>query len=195
MKGSIINALLLLCLTTPLLYGCVGKIAPSPNVYFQPEIAGGSSDAVSKNNQLSELVALSVQKMLSSQRGITANTTIAVADFVSLAANYDRPSMLGRYLGQAYLTALHNAGASTVDYQITGDIRVTPEGNLGLSQDYLELSNEVDANSVLVGTITSASSGYNVHIRVVDNASKRVIAADQFFLSKQEVNESVRVSL
>lgn len=195
MNGSARNALLLLCLHTTLLFGCAGKTAPSPNVYFQSEVAAVSNNHSTKTNQLSVIIDLCVQKMLNSENGITADTTIAVADFVSLAANYDRPSVLGRYFGQAFLTALHKAGVSTVDYQTTGDIRVTPEGNLGLSQDYLELSNEVDANSVLVGTITSAPSGYNVHVRVVDNTSKRVIGADQFFLSKQEVNDSVRVSL
>lgn len=193
MKESSVN--ILMCLSVLLLLGCTNKAAPPPNDYFRAKIPVTPSSERGNYNQISEIIELSVQRILHSYSRITADTTVAVADFVSLAANYDRSPMLGRYLGQAFITALHNAGVFTVDYQVTGTIRVTPEGNLALTQDYLELPNEVDANSVLVGTITSTSRGYIIHVRMVDNVSKHVIGADQFFLSKQEVNDSVRVSL
>ena len=189
-KALVVTLLAVVCNT-----GCTGSKPLNSHRYFQTEVTPTIYTKPSEDNHLSATINLSVQKMLDSQHGITANTTIAVADFVTLTANYDRPSSLGRYLSQAYLTALHKAGLSTVDYQITGSIRVTPNGNLGLSQDYLELANDVEANTVVVGTITPALTGYTINVRMVDNASKHVIAADQFFLTKKKVKESVNASL
>lgn len=195
MNGHAFYVLLVLGAHTLFAVGCTSKPPPTPNTYFQYQPVSEANYPSKSVAKLSSIIDVSIQKMLTSQNGITANTSVAVADFVTLAADYDRPTLLGRYLGQAYLTALHKAGVTTVDYQITGGIRITPEGNLGLSQDYLELANDVDANTVLVGTITPSQAGYTVHIRMVENASKHVLAADQFFLTKKMVKDSVSVSL
>ena len=166
--------------------GCSSTTTPVTDADFQytPPL---TSHIAAVSQFIDKEVERSIQHMISGNDMALPTATAVVADFVTLTANYDQPSTLGRYLAQAYITGLHQAGIETLEFQATEAIRVTPDGNIALTQDYLELTSTVSASAVMVGTITPSEGSYNIHARLVDPKSKKILGASQFYLSKDIV--------
>jgi TolB-like protein len=61
-------------------------------------------------------------------------------------------------------------------------VRVTRQGDIAFSKDYLDLSPETPFRYVLTGTLVKQSQGTLVNARIIGVSSKAVVASAQGYL-------------
>lgn len=120
-----------------------------------------------------------MQELLANMQFVNKTTPVAVADFVFLDSNFRGSTLLGQQLSEALSHEVHKLGIPVVDYRLTDYIRVSPQGSVALSKDYLELSGDIPIRYVLTGTLVGAGSKVLVNARVIGIESKAIVASAQ----------------
>lgn len=126
-----------------------------------------------------------MQQLLENMQFVNKTTPIAVADFVFLDSNFDHSPLLGQQLSEALSHEVHKLGIPVVDYRLTDYIRVSPQGSLALSKDYLELSGDIPIRYVLTGTLVESDNRVLVNARVIGIESKAIVASAQSEIPKK----------
>ncbi|NVK23966.1 MAG: hypothetical protein HWE10_03475 [Gammaproteobacteria bacterium] len=131
------------------------------------------------NKNINHYVRGIMQELLSTLQYVNSATPVAVADFVFLGGDYQKSTLLGKQLAEAFTHEVHKLGIPVVDYKLTDYIRVSPQGSLALTQDYLELSGDLPIRYVLTGTLVEQQDEILVNARVVGIKSKAIVASAQ----------------
>jgi TolB-like protein len=113
---------------------------------------------------------------------------IAVTHFTNASSDYNSAGQLATALAESFLNELHQVGYKTLDFKVSDAIRVTMDGDFVLTRDFMELKNEVAADYVLVGTIIQQQHGFVVNARLVDLASKLILATGKSHIPRSSVN-------
>lgn len=129
-----------------------------------------------------------MQELVSNLQYVNTGTPVAVADFVMLDSNYETSNLLGMQLAEAFSHEVHKLGVPVVDYKLTDYVRVTTDGSIALSKDYLELSADIPIRYVLTGTLMDQGADIIVNARIVGLESKAIVASAQGVIPKNAVS-------
>jgi len=124
---------------------------------------------------LSDYVAQFAFKLAGNQQ-LTGNK-IGVTSFVFFDDRLDQTSTVGNQLAEELSTLLPNYGALIVEYKLTREISVSPQGDFSLSRNAKKLSEELGMDYVLTGTMVPTRRGLQIHGRVVSTRNNVVIAS------------------
>jgi TolB-like protein len=102
---------------------------------------------------------------------------VAVASFVHLDSQLTNTDTLGNQLAEAFIAELRKVGIMVNDHKVTGNIMVTPSGDLAFSRDIRYLKGRQAIGYVLTGTMVRNSKGMVINARVVGLTSNTVVAA------------------
>lgn len=120
-----------------------------------------------------------MQDLLSNLQYVGPSTPVAVADFVMLDSDFNSSNLIGQQLSQAFIHEVHKLGVPVVDYKLTDYIRVSPQGDLALTKDFLELNADLPIKYILTGTLLDDGDNTIVNARIVGVESKAVVASAQ----------------
>ncbi len=127
-------------------------------------------------------------KLVENMRYVSVNTPVAVASFVDLNSNLNQTNILGNQLAESFITELQEFGIPVLDIKTTQSIHVGPSGDFVFSRSLKELNNNPGVKYVLSGTMTYNDAGVILNVRMVDLASKLVVASSKGFVPQFVVN-------
>ena len=144
-----------------------------------------SEAASGRSLELADYVKEMIADMALNMRNVDENAKVAVTSFVRSSSDYTQTEPLSLELADVFISELHKFGFTAIDFKVTSYIRVSPDGDFVLTRDYLELSDTVDADYVLVGTYNQHKNNIVVHARIVDLESQTVLATGDTRLPRQ----------
>jgi TolB-like protein len=130
-----------------------------------------------------------MQDLVTNLQYVNQKTPVAVATFVYLDADFNNATLLGNQIAEGFVHELHQFGMTVIDFKTTDYMRVTEQGDFVFSRDYLELSNEMQFQYVLAGTLVNHQDGVLVNARIVGVNSKAVVGTAQGFIPQKVIDE------
>jgi len=127
---------------------------------------------------LNEYVEQMAMNIKDSMNGIPLSSPIAVTSFVNLDSSLKNTNVLGNQISEYFINELKNVGLPISDHKVTGFIQVTPNGDLAMSRQYMELKQNLNIGYVLTGTLVENERGMIVNARVVSLHTNNVIASN-----------------
>lgn len=131
---------------------------------------------------LGDYVEQMAMKLIENMRYVTVNTPVAVASFVELDSSLGRTNLLGNQMAESFITELQEFGISVMDFKTTGVIHVSDKGDFVFSRNLGELKQNPGIKYVLSGTMTYNDRGVILNVRMVDMASKVIVASTKGFV-------------
>lgn len=132
-----------------------------------------------------------MQDLVGNLQYVNGRTPIAISSFVFLDGSYEYADIVGKQLSESLMHEVHKYGIPLVDYKATDFIRVTPNGDFVLSQDFLDLDGDLPIKYVVTGTMVKHVSGYLVNARVIGLSSKAVVGTAQTILPTSVINSLI----
>lgn len=127
--------------------------------------------------------------LTTNMRSVESSNTIVVTNFVVSDSDFQSTNQLGNVLADTFMMELHQLGFETLDVKVTDYVRVTEQGDFGMSRDYQELKEDIAISYMLVGKFTEHEKGYIVHARIVDIKTKKILAAGESFIPRKLVKK------
>lgn len=135
-----------------------------------------------KGMTLNRLVSDMADRLVNTKiPGNTILSPIAVTSFVNLST-LETTNWLGEQLQEDFVHELHRRGEVVLDYKVTGNIKVTPEGDFSMSRDWTELSKRIPAARILTGTMSRNDMGVVLNMRIINMRTRMVEATAQGFV-------------
>jgi TolB-like protein len=159
----------------------------NPDSFFQNNFQEKQLPARTKSRKHSTINHYArgmMQSLANNMQYVNDKTPVAVASFVYLDDKLDNATLIGNQLSEAFMHELYQYGLPVVDFKSTDYIRVTPEGDFIFSRDYLELSEQVNIQYVLSGTMVQVENGALINVRMIGVKSKAVVGTTQGFIPK-----------
>ncbi|WP_299081340.1 FlgO family outer membrane protein [uncultured Paraglaciecola sp.] len=147
-----------------------------------------NSNISRKNVNINHYVRDIMQDLVSNMRGVSNTSPIVVSSFVVLDDDLSSSGTLGNQIAESFIHEIHKFGIPAIDFKTTDYIRITKSGDFVLSRDYLELTTQIAAEYVLLGTLTKQQGGTLVNARIVAFKTKAVMASAQGFLPSHITN-------
>lgn len=123
-----------------------------------------------------------MQDLIANLQYVNSTTPLAVTSFALLDGDYNQTNLLGKQIAESFIHEVHKFGIPVIDFKTTDYIRVTPNGDFILSQDYLELKDGLPIRYVIAGTLVKHQGGFLVNARILGVESKAVVASAQNFI-------------
>lgn len=136
-------------------------------------------------NNINHYVKTLTDELMSNLKDINSNTPVAVVSFVMLDSDYNQSSLLGNQIAESLIHEIHTNGIPVIDFKTTGYVRVTEQGDFAFSKDYEDFDNKLPADFVVGGTLLKHKEGYLINARIIDFASKSVMATAQNFIPNE----------
>ena len=124
-------------------------------------------------------------RLLAACREVDASTPIAVTNLTASTSQYDKASALSYAMSDALMHELYRHDLTVLDFKLSNQIRITPDGDFALSRDFLELADELPIQYVLTGTLVEQDRGFLVNLRLVDAQSRALAGSAQGFVTRQ----------
>lgn len=131
---------------------------------------------------LSDYAEQMSMKLVENMRYVGANTPVAITSFVELDGSLGKTNILGNQLAESFITELQEFGIPVMDFKTTGVIHVGSQGDFAFSRNLGELKQNPVIKYVLSGTMTYNDRGVILNVRMVDLASKMVVASTKGFI-------------
>ncbi|NVK25695.1 MAG: hypothetical protein HWE10_12265 [Gammaproteobacteria bacterium] len=132
-----------------------------------------------------------MQDLVGNLQYVNGRTPVAISSFVFLDGSYEYADIVGKQLSESLMHEVHKFGIPLVDFKATEFIRVTPNGDFILSQDFLDLDGDLPIKYVITGTMVKHVSGYLVNARAIGLESKAVVGTAQAILPTSVVNSLI----
>jgi len=132
---------------------------------------------------LSEVVSKMAEQLLFNLPPEYYNESIALTSIVDLR-DHKVTNWLGQTIAEQFFHELHIRKLSVIDFKLTGDIQLTPEGEFALTRDWKKLSKQVDVQRILTGTMSRNEEGVIINVRIVNVNSNRVESTSSAFIPK-----------
>lgn len=132
---------------------------------------------------LSEVVSKMAEQLLFNLPSEYYNESIALTSIVDLR-DHKVTNWLGQTIAEQFFHELHIRKLSVIDFKLTGDIQLTPEGEFALTRDWKKLSKQVDVQRILTGTMSRNEEGVIINVRIVNVNSNRVESTSSAFIPK-----------
>ncbi len=148
-----------------------------------------------KNRNINHYVRGLMQDLVGNLQYVTQSTPMMVTSFVYLDSDFTSATLLGNQIAESFIHEIHKFGIPVIDFKTTDYVRITPAGDFALSKDFLELNSDVQADYVLLGTLTKQQGGVLINARIVGFTSKAVVASAQGFLPADIANSLLNNNL
>lgn len=165
------------------LFLCIGMLGCSTSTHHvtkYPYVAPRQSND-DKFYSVAKKLAL---QMLRSRKGWLndySEYAIAMTSVVSLD-DLSATTPFGRQVSEAMFAALVENGVNVVEPRLSNQLTMVPKnGEFVLSRESETLAARMEVTYVLVGSYQQSHSGYHVNMRIVELATRRVIAAGYRF--------------
>lgn len=129
--------------------------------------------------------------ILTNIRHVKPTATIATTSFVFLDSDFQSSPTFAKQLQESLSYEFHRLGQTVIEVKSTGFIRVTPDGDFGLSTDFTDLKLKHDIDYVLVGTLAQKTSGVQVNAKLVGVNSSAIVAASHELIPQHYIDQYV----
>lgn len=130
---------------------------------------------------LSEVVSKMADQLLVNFPQKYYDESIALTSLVDLR-DHKVTNWLGQTISEQFIHELHIRKLTVIDFKLTGNIQLTPQGEFALTRDWKKLNKNVDVQRILTGTMSRNEEGIIVNVRIVNVNSNRVESTSSAFL-------------
>ncbi|MCG6199761.1 FlgO family outer membrane protein [Psychromonas antarctica] len=130
---------------------------------------------------LSDVVSKMADQLLSNFPQKYRFGAIALTSIVDLR-DHQVTNWVGQTISEQFIHELHIRDLNIIDFKLTGDIQLTPQGEFALTRDWKKLSKSVDVQHILAGTMSRNEEGLIINVRIVNINSKRVESTSSAFI-------------
>mgnify|MGYP005989842723 CR=1 FL=1 len=161
--------------------------------FANQQITGSNGIGASQNDDkgINYYVRGLMQDLVSNLQYVSSKTPMAVTSFVFLDGSYEHADLVGKQVSESFIHEVHKYGIPVVDFKSTDYLRVSPNGDFVLSQDFLDLDGNLPIKYVITGTMVKHVSGYLINARVIGLKSKAVVGTAQGFLPSKVVKSLI----
>jgi TolB-like protein len=154
---------------------------------------------VSKQNLFASHSSNLVTQLMYNKRFNYKNKPIAVTTFVWLDTlsfkQIEQPRrMFGHLLSESIKTELVKSGGEVLEFRSASALSISPDASYFLSRDLSELSNNVNVDYVLTGTLSEVDGGIWVHAEVIDIKTNKVKSAARQFFTNEVISSNENTS-
>ncbi|MFA3789759.1 FlgO family outer membrane protein [Aliiglaciecola sp. SL4] len=140
----------------------------APNSLYQPAFT---------HKSLSDYAEQLTMSLVKNGRQLNTQSKVGVASFVNFDKTLKQTSVLGNQLAEMLIVEVQGFGVQVVDFKTTDYIGVGANGDLVFSRDARKLSNKLNLDYILSGTLIRNEKGVRVNARVVSMDSKIVVSS------------------
>ncbi|WP_019616639.1 FlgO family outer membrane protein [Psychromonas ossibalaenae] len=130
---------------------------------------------------LSEVVSKMADQLLYNFPKKYRNESIALTSIVDLN-NHKETNWLGQTISEQFIHELHIRSLRIVDFKLTGNIQLTPQGEFALTRDWKKLNKNIDVQRLLTGTMSRNEEGMIINVRIVNVDSNMVESTSSAFV-------------
>lgn len=152
------------------------------------------------NEHFDEKLTLVMDQLLSVPRfkyqtNAVAFTTLVWMDTLTYKSEQGAASALGHQISSSLKTEFVQRGGKVVEHKSGQVISMSPDASYYLTRQLKELSDNIDVNYVLAGTMLEIQGGVEINIEVIDVTSHIVVSGARTFISNQYLPERSAVVL
>lgn len=125
---------------------------------------------------LEEYAITLARQLVASNRGIGVLAPVAVTSLVTMG-DLRSVDANGRLLSELLAAELQRAGWKVIDFKLTGQIDVSPQGDLALSRDYRRLPRSLGVSYLVTGVMEPGPNGWSTVVRAVSITDRTVVAS------------------
>lgn len=122
---------------------------------------------------------------------VKADSVFATSSFVFIDSGLKQSPNFAKQIQESFAYEFHRLGQPIIEIKSTGYIRVLPEGDFALSNDFFELKHSQPIDYILMGTLTRLVDGVQVNAKLVGAQSHAIVAASQIKIPKAVVDSVV----
>jgi TolB-like protein len=142
------------------------------------------------NRNLNDYVQTLTHELVSNMIHVKPQSVLAASSFVFVDSDFLSMPTFAKQIQESFTYEFHKVGQPIIEFKSTGFIRILPEGDFALSNDYSELKKIQPIDYILMGTLTELRDGIQVNAKVVGVKSHAVVAAAQIIIPR-EVTDNV----
>ncbi|WP_025562496.1 FlgO family outer membrane protein [Psychromonas sp. SP041] len=130
---------------------------------------------------LSEVVSKMADQLLFNYEVPFGRESIALTSLVDLN-DHNNTSWLGQTISEQFFHELHIRKLRVIDYKLMGNIKVTNDGEFGMTRNWKNLKKNVDVSRILTGTLSRNEEGVIVNVRIVNAINNVVESTSSAFI-------------
>ena len=131
--------------------------------------------------KLVDIVSDMADQLLASFPEKKMSSNILITTIVDID-NYKKTDKLGRLLSEQFIHQLHIRKFHIIDYKVPDVIQILPNGDFALTRDIKKLRTHIDADRLLVGTMSKTAIGTQVNVRIMNVKQDHVEATASAFI-------------
>lgn len=155
-----------------------GKVEVNSNVAHN---TGYHSFSGERSVILSEVVSEMAEQLLSNLPVNSRKQSIALTSIVDLK-DHQITNWLGQTISEQFIHELHVRNIKVVDFKLTGNIQLTPQGEFALTRDWQKLNKQIDVQRILTGTMSNNDEGIMLNVRIVNIDTSIVESTSSAFI-------------
>jgi len=129
--------------------------------------------------------------ILSNISYLSATSSIVTTSFIFVDGDYQNSPVFARQLQESFSYEFHRIGQPVIELKSTGYVRITPDGDLGLSTDFTDLKSVHFIDYILVGTLAQTIGGVQVNAKLIGAKSHAIVAAAQQFIPQSYIDNFI----
>jgi len=130
-----------------------------------------------------------VHDILTNIHHVKPTSGVVTTSFIFIDGDYQSSPVFARQLQENFSYELHKVGMPVIDLKSTSFVRITPDGDLGLSKDFTELESSHVVDYILVGTLAQTRKGVQVNAKLVGAKTHTIVAAAQQFIPQYYIDQ------
>jgi len=129
--------------------------------------------------------------ILSNINHISSTSSIVTTSFIFVDGDFKTSPVFARQLQESFSYQFHRIGQPVIELKSTGYVRITPDGDLGLSTDFTDLKSIHFIDYILVGTLAQTINGVQVNAKLIGAKSHAIVAAAQQFIPQSYIDNFI----
>ena len=130
---------------------------------------------------LTEVVSKMADQLLYNFPKKYHNESIALTSMVDLN-DHKVTNWIGQTVSEQFIHELHIRNLRILDFKLTGNIQLTPQGEFALTRDWKKLNKNIDVKRILTGTMSRNEEGLILNVRIVNVDSHMVESTSSAFV-------------
>lgn len=143
------------------------------------------------NKEITDYVRELTNELISNIDHVKADSVIATSSFVFVDSDYKNTPTFAKQIQESFSYEFHRLGQPIIEIKSTGYIRVLPEGDFALSNDFFELKRSQPIDYILMGTLTRLVDGIQVNAKLVGVKSHAIVAASQLKIPQRIIERVI----
>jgi len=189
-------------ISSSLILSAISCSSTSPSSYHNENHQTVSSSSQKDSNDiligikkpyrnLNDYVRSLTHELISNMNHVKPQSVLAASSFVYIDSNFLTTPNFAKQIQESFIYEFHKVGQSIIEFKSTGFIRILPEGDFALSNDYTELKSIQPIDYILMGTLTQLIDGVQVNAKIVGVRSDAVVAAAQIIIPRNVIDNII----